>query len=676
MSTDFKDLSSEIESYYNLFSEPLRDGSEQRSFGYGQTQWSYEDAETLEKMKMPKVQQNVISKHIKTAVAEFAANVPALAVKGKKDASEKAVKTYQALIERILTDGKSAMVDAYDNLLRTGMNGALYLYNDYVDPNGGFEQRICMDSIGFENFYFDPAATHITKQDGVYMGYLTRISKESFKQEFPKAQPIDYMRYQGMVNDTWMRAGNDKEVVIAHHFKKVKEKPFMQYMTSSGMVLTEKDVLPPNEEIIREREVLPVKIISYKMSGREILEEKELEIKMFPLIGCQGYYTIISGRYYPISYGYELQGLQRLQNVMLTQLCASVLYMRKNTTLWDPETLNEATVDKLKNSMEPAHLIVKLDDPNRRPIRWPAEEMPTTLLQMYRQNMEQVDATLGRYEATQGTSTPQISSQTQAMQISQGNLPIYFYLHPMLMAIQRVGEVLKEMIPKVYVAPDDIINGKDSFSLNNEDQEGLNFNSDEFDTNAYHICIKVGASFAIQKERSMQLMSEIYKSAPDQMKVLMAPMMMEAMEIPNLPGLLDIFNKFLAFSNPKLYEMMKTDDIRQIEQMGQQQQQQNQQMQGAAQQQVMAENQMKMQEQQQKLQIQQEELELKRAELELKKAKQQMDELESGSKYQLAMEEMDEKARASMTKAHAEIMRAEAEVEKARLEAQKEMPIF
>jgi len=674
-STRFDDLSNQIETYYNLFSEPLDDASEQRSFGYGQSQWSLEDVQVLKKMKMPKVQQNIIAKHIKTAVAEFAANVPALEVKGKKGASEKAVKTYQALIEMILKDGKSAFVDVYDTLLRTGMNSALYVYNDYVDPNGGFEQKIRIDPIGFENFYFDPAATHITKQDGEFMGYLCRMSKAAFKAEYPKAAPLDFERYEAGITDTWMNSEDDNQIVIAHHFRKVQGKKFKQYLTTSGLVLTDKDVLPPGEAIVQEREVTPSKIMSYKLSGVEILEEKELTIHSFPLIACQGYHTIIAGRYYPISYGYETHGIQRFQNIMLAQLCASVLYMRKPTTIW-PKDLPDATMNKLKNPMEPANIIMDLSDPNNRPIRWPAEEVPMTLLKMYQENMAQVDSTLGRYEATQGNSTPQISSQTQSMQITQGNLPIYFYLHPMLMAIEKLGDVLKEMIPKVYVAPNEIISGKDAFSINSDDQEGLNFNDDEFDTNAYHISIQVGAAFAIQKERTLQMMIEIYKSAPDQMKVLMAPMMMEAMEIPNLPGLLDVFNKFIAYSNPQMYKLMQSDDMRQIEQMGEQNQQQQQQMQGAAQQQVQQEHQMKLQGQQQKLAIQQEELELKRVELELKKAKQQMEELESASKFQLGMEEADAKEKASLERSHAEIVKAEAEIEKARLDAVGRMSNF
>ena len=677
MRIDFKDLSSEINSYFKVFSEPLRDGSLQRSFGYGQTQWSAEDLIVLKNMKMPNVRQNLISKHIKTAVAEFASNVPALEVKGKKGASEKAVKTYQALIEMILKDGTTAFVKCYESLLRTGMSPALYIYNDYVDENGGFKQKIIIDAVDFENFYFDPNATHITKQDGNFMGYLTRMSKEVFKEKYPKAKPVDYEHSVTLVNDSWIRSDTSDEIVIAHHFRKVRKKSFTQYLTASGMVLTDQDTLPRGEEIIREREVTPTIIRAYKLNGQEILEEEDLPITMFPLVGCQGYYTIISGKYYPISYGYELQGLQRLQNIMLTQLCASVLYLRKNTTLWDASTLNKQTMDKLKNSMEPANIVMDLADQAKRPIRWNSEELSQSLLAMYRENMAQVDSTLGRYESTQGASSPQISSQTQAMQITQGNLPIFFYLHPMLMAIERMGEVLKEMIPKVYVTQDDIISGKDAFSLNSPDeQESLNFNDEEFDTNAYHISIRVGAAFAIQKERSLQLMSEIYKSAPDQMKVLMAPMMMEAMEIPNLPGLLDIFNKFLAFSQPQLYELMKNDDMQQIKQMGQQNQAQKQQMQGAAQAQVMQENQMKMQAEQQKLAIQQQELALKQAELQLKRAKQNMEELESASKYQLAMEEMDEKERATLAKAHAEVVKAEAEIEKARLEAQRDMPLF
>ena len=182
-STDFRDLSAEIESYYDVFSEPLRNGSTQRSFGYGNTQWSAEDITTLKKMKMPNVRQNIISKHIKSAVAEFASNVPALEVKGKKGASERAVKTYEALIEEILKDGKSALVEAYENLLRTGMSGGLYVYNEYEDENGGFKQRIKIDPIGFENFYFDPSATTLTKHDGNFMGYLTRMTKKVYKEK-------------------------------------------------------------------------------------------------------------------------------------------------------------------------------------------------------------------------------------------------------------------------------------------------------------------------------------------------------------------------------------------------------------------------------------------------------------------------------------------------------------
>jgi hypothetical protein len=666
MSIDYKDLMDEITSYYSTYSQYINEASFQRSFGYGVSQWRQDQRNLFDQLKMPTLQKNELAKHIKSAVAEFAANPPDLEVKCyNPDTDPQVVKQYQKLVRTIEEKSGDAKLHAYEDMLRTGLSPALFLSVDYENDHD-FAQTIEMKYIDYEAFYFDVAAQHPTKKDGDFVGYLRRVSKDYFERTWPKSEPntINVLSYTGTASDQWIFNRMEEEVIIAHHFKKEWGAKKTIYLTNSNRTVNDQSEIILGEEIIGEREIREMEIKCYILNGDEILEKpKTYPVNFLPLVGCKGYQALIKGQIFPYSYGHEVHDMQRLQNFTMSQVGAAALYLRRNKTIWDKATVNQQTMNTILNNTAPSDVIIEMGK-GKPPLHWPSQDMSATLLQLYEGTSNQIDATLGRYETAQGAGAPTQAGIAKEMEINQANLPIYYYLHPMITALNRVGEILNQLIPEVYINPQPIANKTDRMEINTGEPNTLNF-SDEFAAEDYHIYIKAGASFTIQRETYRKSMDMIYSRAPQELQLLLAPMMFELMDVPNLPRLEDIYKKFIALTQPQLYQLLQDVPTAEIEQKVQEALQTQQQQQGEQSQMAQSMQQMAMQKEHQtmliaqmKVELDQQKLRLDQQELALKERAQEAEELENTTNYQIRTEEIDQRERDS-----------QAEVEKERIKA-------
>ena len=674
MSIDHKDLINELTAYYEVYSQYLTQASYQRSFGYGITQWTSQQRDLFKRLKIPSLQKNELAKHIKSAVAEFASNSPSLEVKCyNPDTDPNVVKQYQQIVKTISAKSSDAKLHAYEGMLRTGMTPGLFLSIDY-DDDSSFDQSIKLEYIDYESFYFDAGSQTTTKQDGEYQGYLRRVTKEYFKRMWPKVEPvsIDTLSYTGNSSDAWVYDRLDNEVIISHHFKKVRGKMYQLYLTNMGRTLEDKEMLQPGEEIIDKRDVQELKIECYLLSANDILEEPTVyPVTFFPIVGCQGYQALIKGEIYPYSYGNEVHDMQRLQNFAMSQVGASALYLRRDKTVWDKSSINSKTQNMLLTNTAPSDILIDYKGGTKPPINWPAQGMSPSLMQLYEGASSQIDSTLGRYENSQGASgNAQMSGIAKSMEINQANLPIYYYLHPMITALNRVGEILNYLIPEIYINPRTIESDTERTEINSGEQNTLNF-SENFQATDYHIYIKAGASFTIQRETYRKSMDMIYTRAPQELQLLLAPLMFELMDVPNLPRLEDIYKKFIALTQPQLFQLLKDVPVGEIEEqvkvsLEQKQQQEGQQAQMAQsmQQMAMQKEQQGMQIEQMKIQLKQQEIQLEQQKLQLQERTQEAAELENTSNYQIRSEELDQRQRDNEARQEVEQMKVKADVVK------------
>ncbi len=681
MGVDHKELMCELTSYYDTYSEYLTEASFQRSFGYGITQWRSDQRELMRRLQIPTLQKNEMAKHIKSAVSEFAGNIPALEVKCYNPSTDsQIVKQYQQIVHSIDNAAEQVKVSAYEGMLRTGLTPALFVTLDY-DNDTTFNQSIKLRYIDYESFYFDVGSQTSTKEDASYVGYLRRVSKDHFKRQWPEAEAnsVEALTATGNSADAWVWDNMEDEVILAHHFKKVYGKKRKIYLTSLGRTLDNREEVQPNEEIIDERECEDMHIECYLMSGSDILEEPIVyPVNFLPLVGCQGYQALVKGRIYPYSYGNELQDMQRLQNYVLSQIGAGTLYSRQSKTLWDKETLDKNTMNQLLTPGAPADIFMDLSEVNKRPINWPAQQISPSLLQLYEGTSGQIDSTFGRYETSQGASSGSVTGIAKSMEINQANLPLYYYLQPMITALNRVGKILNHLIPEIYMDRHQIRGTNSQVEINTGDDTSLNFN-EEFKEEDYDIYIKAGASFTIQRETYRKSMEMIFKEAPAELKLLITPAMLQLMDVPNLPQLEDIYKKFIALMYPELYGLLKDVSESEIETVveeakakKEEAQQTQEQMQTAMQEMAMQKEQQEMKLQalraeveQRRVATQEAELQLKREELQLKDRRQEANELQNMSNYQVRTEEIDQRQRDNDTKLAEQHMKNKAEVIKA-----------
>ncbi|GAI25869.1 unnamed protein product, partial [marine sediment metagenome] len=268
----------------------------------------------------------------------------------------------------------------------------------------------------------------------------------------------------------------------------------------------------------------------------------------------------------------------------------------------------------------------------------------------------------------QGGVNAHQSGVSTAMQITQGNLPVYFYIYPMTIALNRVGKLLEKLIPEIYIENRTIVKGDNIYSINGDDENSLNFANTQ-ENHSYGIKVKSSASFEIQRQNYLHSMITIFQASPPEMKALLAPQIFELMKLPNLPELNDIYDKFIAMSAPQLYPILKEKDPKKVEQSIAQTRQQQQAAQHSAQSQqqqaAALEQQLKIKD----MQLREESLELEKQKLALQLRKQQAEEVESIGKHHIESEKIDNSQKEVNAKLATDVIKSHAEIKKSMIDS-------
>ena len=125
--------------------------------------------------------------------------------------------------------------------------------------------------------------------------------------------------------------------------------------------------------------------------------------------------------------------------------------------------------------------------------------------------MEQI---LGSYDASLGINNNQLSGVAIVEGATQSNSAAMPYVVGFMPGLQRASQIYVDLLPKYYTTPRTIPimdeEGKRNFVKINQDQ-GLPF---DFDTDALNVVVKAGASFQVQKARTIGMIKEVMQMSP------------------------------------------------------------------------------------------------------------------------------------------------------------------
>ena len=327
-------------------------------------------------------------------------------------------------------------------------------------------------------------------------------------------------------------------------------------------------VLWDEGEMVRIEEKRPSKkhkIVHYRIAGEYELDKTEFPSEQLPLVFVDNnsYYDK-SGKQITRSFFGDCRDTQRYINYLRTQSAYILKVSRYDQ--WIGSKKNVSSLDTQRNWGDPTAiqgLLAYDESPNgNKPEQIRPPELSQSLFQQYELAIQDLYTSTGLYPARMGQAGDEASGAAIDARTRQGSYATFVFFNSINRAIATGGEIVNEMIPRVYdtervmtlMMPD---KGMKNITVNREmDEYGEQIEND-IRKGSYQVRLKPGPSYEGQKEVALQSLREVLKADPESW-ALIADLFAENLPLPNT---IEIKNRLKTRVSPQIIEAGKTGEM-------------------------------------------------------------------------------------------------------------------
>lgn len=521
---------------YDYFKQNYDRYNEFRRFVF-ETSLKDEDITLLTTLSKPQLEFNIMEAYISRLLGEFSKQEPDIEVNSDEQGTTNplVIKVVEQHLRHTLSDDNNhhTRYEIYKDLLSGGFS-ILKIKTDYANPMS-FNQVIDIErSFDPTLCGFDHLARYSHKGDGRFCFELFPRSKDDFKEEYPD-NPVNSLNFRRDFSGfNWSYLNDSTPIImIADYYEKKKKKVKITQL-SDGRVVTQKQYqkmldkwdkyeMPPQPIGIPRTTTIET-ICRYRLIENAILEYEETDFTMFPLIFVDGNSILVktpkNGNVRQITrpYVYHAKGAQRLKNfagITLANEIENIVqhkFMVAKEALPKEEVFQEAYKDIQKanvvvfNSVYEENPSMQIQNPIREIAKVPCPQEVIAAFQGADQLMQGI---LGSYDAQLGIQNNQLSGTAIVEAASQSNATAMPYIVGYLQGLQRAAQIYVDLMPKYYTTPMTLPikdeEGKKSYIKINQ-QGGMDM---FFDSNALKVKLRAGASFQVQKSRTINMVKEM-----------------------------------------------------------------------------------------------------------------------------------------------------------------------
>lgn len=681
---------------------------EMHTFVLGQ-QWTDEEEDDMINTfrKVPMV-ANKLSAMANSLLGEQQQNTPQLQIVPMTNCDEQTAHLREIIVKDIMfsTDATIAYQVAAGQAAIGGY-GAFCVTTDY-EHDRAFDVNIeYMHFKDSTRTYFDIGAERPNKTDGMFSGYITRMTRDKFREIYGKdveeniSKTMSPTQSQEDIalavqpdegDDPFTWADNEAITIIDHFERKYKKdtlyklsnghvynqeqmdelieeskeknernqmKEFEQQMMAQQMPMDQESLsmnespmntsmpMPPEEnnfgnespemnEISEEsyesedimtlwedgqpvriedkRPFKSFKIWHYKISGDYILEDEEFPSDQLPLVFVdQNSFYDKNGKQVCRSFFGDCRDTQRYINYIRTQSAFILKVSRYDQFIGSKK--NVQGLDTQNNWRDPnaiQGLLAYDESPSgAKPEQLRPPELSASLMQQYQLAIEDLYLATGIYPSRMGQQGNETSGAAIDARTRQGSYSTYVFFNAINRAIATGGEIVNEMIPRVYdtertltlMMPDE---GMKNITLNKQTDEYGELIENDIRKGTYEVRLQPGPSYEGQKQQALQSLKEVLSADPETFRMV-ADLFADNLPLANN---LEIKNRLKVLVPPEIIEAGKTGKIPPKNDKPDPQQQMMQ---------------MQMQMQQQEMKIKEQEVQIKEEEIKLKQQKIMMD---------------------------------------------------
>jgi hypothetical protein len=515
-----------------------------------------DDLTKLDILQKPPLEFNILEAIVSRMRGEFAKHEPSISVRASEgveaeDLDDKLLATIKVIekhFRAIFNDATNDCMDYnfYTDLLAGGFSAA-YIYTDYINEMS-FNQNIKVKRVFDPTLIgFDPLARESHKGDGSYCFQLIPKTKEEFEEEFgPElTKDMSFTRNTALRSFNWSYQNQDREIVlVADFFYKIRKKEKVAKLSNGHTILlkhyerfmelwNEQNFIEQAPIVIETRKTVIETIERCIFCENKILRHDKTVYKHLPIVFIDGNSVNIretddnASMQVTRPLVYHAEGIQKLLNFAGQTVAAEIENMVQHKMIVAVESIPKDYVDAYKNIQQMSNFVYnayyegKADQPNPPPREVQRTATPPIVENVFNGSSAISQTILGSYDGILGISDKQISGvaiQQGAMQSNAAGLP---YLVGYIKGINRIAEIVLDLIPKFYVTPRSIptmeADGKRDYQLinhpNNPNSIDMNYNP-----NGLQVKIEAGVSSAVQKqvaiEQIIQMMqaSEIFST--------------------------------------------------------------------------------------------------------------------------------------------------------------------
>jgi len=501
-----------------------------------------EELTLLTTLSRPQLEFNILEAYISRLMGEFSKQEPDIEVSADDQniADPLTIKVVEQHLRHTLTDSKNhhTRYEVYKKLLSGGFTSlkvtTKYPYpmaaHQVIDIEECYEPTLCG---------YDQLARYSHKGDGRFCFELFPMSKEDFEAENPDIDVSRLNFRRDFAGFNWSYLNDATQMlIVADYYEKKKKEIKVVYVTGrngeqpktmrmeeyNDMVKNWQDITVPPAIIGKPRKTTLETIVRYRCIENQVLEYEETDFTHLPLIFVDGNSVMIktpkNGNVRQVTrpYVYHAKGAQRLKNYAGIALANEIENIVQHKFIIKKEALpkEEELLQALKDIQKPSNVVVNafyeknpdmpIPEPIREIVRTPA---PPETLQAFTGSDSLIQNILGSYDASLGINNNQLSGVALVEAATQSNAAAMPYIVGYLQGYQRAAQIYVDLLPKYYTTPRtmpliDEQGHKGFIKLNQQDGMKL-----FYDSNALNVVVKAGASFQVQKSRTIMMVKEM-----------------------------------------------------------------------------------------------------------------------------------------------------------------------
>lgn len=220
-------------------------------------QWNEEEAEMLKTYKKIPLQFNKLGTLVNTMLGEQQQNTPQLQVVPMEDCDPEVARLRELIVKDIMFSGNAKNV--YQVCAAQAFIGGFSAYavlTDYCHAKSFDQDMYYKHFKDATKCYWDVGAEDLNKTDGMYCGWVTRMSREKFREKYganveskiendtnrisASQEEVAMVTSPGVEGEQYIWA-DELSVTIQHHFKRVSE-PEKLYKLSNGRIVNDEEM--------------------------------------------------------------------------------------------------------------------------------------------------------------------------------------------------------------------------------------------------------------------------------------------------------------------------------------------------------------------------------------------------------------------------------------------------